>query len=145
MNVVDANIILSGIRSRNGASHLVLTGMLRGEVPFAVSPSVMVEYEDVLKRPGILGPKPWLCPAEIDALLDALCAKLTPALPFFRYRPFLRDPKDDLYIECAMAAGARIIVSHDRHFQDPVVAAFGIEVLSAGELVSQWKATRRPS
>ncbi len=46
MNVVDANVILGGLRSRNGASHAVLTGMLKGTLPFAVSPAVMVEYED---------------------------------------------------------------------------------------------------
>ena len=144
MNVVDANIVLSGIRSRNGASHVILMGMLQGEIPFAASPSVVVEYEDVLKRPGSLGDRPWLTVEQIDGVLDALCAKLTPALPFFRYRPFLRDPKDDLYIECAMAAGAKVIVSHDRHFYDPAVPAFGIEVLSAGEFVGRWKAARRP-
>ena len=87
MNVVDANVLLSGLRSRNGASHRVLVGMLRGEIPFAASPAVIVEYEDLLKRPGILGPTPWLRPDQIDTVLDALCATLTPAFPFFRYRP----------------------------------------------------------
>lgn len=93
MNVVDANVILGGLRSRNGASHAVLTGMLKGTLPFAVSPAVMVEYEDLLKRRGIFGPEPWLSLSQIDAILDALCDRLTPACPFFRYRPFPSDPK----------------------------------------------------
>ncbi|MCJ2012008.1 putative toxin-antitoxin system toxin component, PIN family [Methylobacterium sp. J-076] len=145
MNVVDANVILSGLRSRNGASHAVLTEMLRGTIPFAVSPAVMVEYEDLLKRPGILGPEPWLRPEQIDAVLDALCDRLTPSCPFFRYRPFLSDPKDDLYIECAMAAAATVIVTHDRHFQDPAVPAFGIEVLSPREFIVRLTSSRRSS
>lgn len=143
MLIVDANVILSGLRSRNGASHAVLTGMLQGTLSFAVSPAVMVEYEDLLKRPGIFGSEPWLRPDQIDAVLDALCAKLTPALPYFRYRPFLTDPKDDLYIECAMAAAATIIVTHDRHFQDPSVQAFGIEVLSPRDYIARLAPSRR--
>jgi predicted nucleic acid-binding protein len=55
MIVADANIVLSALRSRNGASHAVLRGMLSGDVPFAISSAVILEYESVLKRPGILG------------------------------------------------------------------------------------------
>jgi predicted nucleic acid-binding protein len=49
MIVVDANVVLSALRSSKGASHLLLREMLVGNVPFAVSPAVALEYEDVLK------------------------------------------------------------------------------------------------
>jgi predicted nucleic acid-binding protein len=75
MIVADANVLLSALRSRKGASHAVLRGMLIGDVPFAVSPTVVLEYESVLKRPGILGETPWIRPDQIDSLLDALCAR----------------------------------------------------------------------
>lgn len=71
--------------------------MLTGEIPFAVSPAVVLEYEDVQKRPGILGPNPLISPQEIDTILDMVCARAVPSLPWFRFRPFLNDPKDDLY------------------------------------------------
>lgn len=145
MNVVDANVVLSGVRSRNGASHLVLRGMLTGDVPFAASPAVLMEYEDVLKRPGKLGLQPWLSREQIDRLLDALCAKANPALPWFRFRPFLNDPKDDLYIECALAAGAATIVTGDRHFRHPAMAAFGLTAQTAAECVSRLNLARPQS
>lgn len=87
-------------------------------------------------RPGILGPDPWLGSEEIGTLLDALCAVCVPALPRFRFRPFLADPKDDLYVECALAAGARLIVSDDRHFRAPVLRTFGLHVRTAREFES---------
>lgn len=96
----------------------------------------MLEYEDVVKRPGLLGPRPWITKPEIDVILDTLCARAAPALPWFRFRPLLDDPKDDLYIECALAAGATLIVSDDRHFAHPVVAALGIRLLSARDYVT---------
>ncbi|WFU86170.1 MULTISPECIES: hypothetical protein [Rhizobium] len=50
--------------------------MLAGDVPFAVSPAVALEYEDVLKRPGVLGDEPWLSEDEIDTVLDAVFSQL---------------------------------------------------------------------
>jgi hypothetical protein len=32
---------------------------------------------------------------------------------YFRWRPFLPDPKDDLVFECALASGAPHIVTHN--------------------------------
>ncbi|WP_349370593.1 hypothetical protein [Salinarimonas sp.] len=71
MIVVDANVVLRGLRSRNGASHVILRGML-SDIPFAASPAVVLEYEDVLKRDGILGPHSPITRDDIDTLLDGL-------------------------------------------------------------------------
>jgi predicted nucleic acid-binding protein len=136
MIVVDANILLSALRSSRGASHQVLRRILAGDLSFAISPAVALEYEDVLKRPGILGDHPWLVAGEIDVVLDAIFSRANLVSPWFRFRPFLADPKDDLYIECALTAGATFIVSNDRHFRHPVVSAFGITVASAGEFLA---------
>jgi putative PIN family toxin of toxin-antitoxin system len=149
MIVADANVLLSALRSRNGASHAVLRGMLGGEIPFAVSSTVVLEYESVVKRPGILGATPWIRPEQIDGILDALCACGKLVEPWFRFRPFLDDPKDDAYIDCALAGGASIILSRDRHFRHPAVAAFGLRVLSAAAYLGERRSTtsnhRRPT
>jgi predicted nucleic acid-binding protein len=142
MNVVDANVVLSGLRSRNGASHFVLRGMLTGEVAFTASPAVVLEYEDLLKRPGCFGPKAWIEADEVDRVLDAICAKAVPALSTFRFRPILLDPKDDMYVECALAGGAETIISFDRGFRTPALREFGIRVLSPGELLQEGKGVR---
>jgi predicted nucleic acid-binding protein len=137
MIVVDVNILVSGLRSSKGASHRLLRLMLVGNIDFAVSPAVAVEYEDVLKRPGIFGAEPWIGSGEIDTVLDAVFRQANLVSPWFRFRPFLDDPKDDIYIECALAAGATLIVSNDRHFRHPAVAAFGLSVMTAGEYLVQ--------
>jgi hypothetical protein len=68
---------------------------------------------------------------EVDVILDGLCASAKIVSPWFRYRPFLDDPKDDLLIECALAAGAGLIVTDDRHFRHPAGAGFGLTAVSA--------------
>jgi putative PIN family toxin of toxin-antitoxin system len=145
MIVVDANVMLSALRSSRGASHQLLREMLVDDVAFAVSPAVALEYEDVLKRPGILGDNPWLGEEEIDTVLDAVFGRARLVSPWFRFRPFLADPKDDIYIECALAAGATLIISNDRHFQHPAVNAFGISVMGAGDFVTDRTRKRQPT
>src|ERR1700712_5297395 len=93
--VVDANVIVRGVRSQTGASGSILREMLLGVVPFALSPAVVFEYEDVPKRPGLLGTPPLASMDQVDIILDGLCARAKIVSPWFRYRPFLDDPKDD--------------------------------------------------
>lgn len=144
MIVADANVVLSAVRSPSGASRVVLRAMLSGEIRFAASPAVVLEYEDLLKRPESRAASSWIDDAGIDSLLDALCAQAIPVVPWFRFRPFLADPKDDLYVECALAAGSRTIVTHDRHFRHAAVQAFGLDVCSPGEYASKSRPLRRP-
>jgi putative PIN family toxin of toxin-antitoxin system len=145
MIVVDANVIVSGLRSKNGASHAVLRRMLTGEITFAASPAAVVEYESVIKRPGMLGDGASLSPEDIEQILDAICARAIQVQPWFRFRPFLADPKDDLYVECALAAGARTIITNDKHFRHPAVPAFGLTAKTAGEFIASMKHERNPT
>ena len=137
MIVVDANIILSALRSSRGASHVMVRAMLEGKIQFALSPAVALEYESVVKRQGILGPFSVLQSSDIDMILDSLFKQAHLVSPRFRYRPFLDDPKDDLYVECALNGGASLIVSNDRHFRHPALSAFGLKTCSAGAIVQE--------
>ncbi|PYE28784.1 putative nucleic acid-binding protein [Rhizobium sp. PP-WC-2G-219] len=139
MIVADTNVILRGIRSRSSASGFVLRGMLDASIAFALTPAMVLEYEDVLKRPGIV---PGVSSEDLDVILDALCFRARRTTPFFRFRPVLDDPKDDLVIECAVTAGAYAIVTHDRHFSHPSVAAFGLIALTAQDFVIRHRSER---
>lgn len=135
MIVADAHVILRGIRSRYGASGYVVTEMLKGNIAFALSTAIVLEYEDVLNRPGLLGTPPVATRTQVEIILDALCTRATRVSPWFRFRPFLDDPKDDLYVECALTAGADYILTDDKHFRHPAIRRFGLKVLSARDFV----------
>jgi predicted nucleic acid-binding protein len=74
-----------------------------------------------LHRPGILGDRTPLSPADIDRVLDAVFAAAVETPIWFRLRPVLNDPKDELYVECAFASGADVIITDDRHFRHPAL------------------------
>jgi|GEM_PF-301779 len=144
MIVVDTNVVVSGLRSRQGASNLILNNMLSGRTQFALSPALVLEYEDVLKRPGMLGQNSPISHDQIDIVLDALCLMAVEVSPWFRFRPFLNDPKDDHVIECAMAANAQIILSGDKVFNHADVSAFGLTAMKASDYVYNTSLERKP-
>lgn len=139
--VADTNVIVRGMRSSVSASGLILRGMVDGSIPFAITPAVFAEYEEVLKRDDAWsGRKP--SDELIEGLLNVLAANGHETLPWFRFRPFLADPDDDIFIECALTSGARLVVTDDRHFRHPAVVGFGLTALSPGDFVAHLRSER---
>jgi predicted nucleic acid-binding protein len=48
--VFDINIIVAGLYSKRGASYCLMKAALSGELSFAVSPRVPLEYEGVVNQ-----------------------------------------------------------------------------------------------
>ncbi|WP_395745157.1 putative toxin-antitoxin system toxin component, PIN family [Prosthecobacter sp.] len=130
--VIDTNVLVSGLRSVLGASNALLQRAALGDFRVTVSTALCLEYDDVLNRPGLL---PGYTPQTIAAFLDSYCAVAREAFIYFRWRPFLTDPGDDLVFECALAAGATHIITHnvaDFRAAEP----FGISIVTPAQFVS---------
>jgi len=110
MVVVDTNVIYSAFRSSLGSSHLLLTAMAEGKVDYAISAALIFEYEDVLKRP-----KNQLVfnETEIDQILESIVSLGSRHTSYFLWRPFLKDPKDDMILELAMVSESDRIITHN--------------------------------
>ena len=105
--------------------------MTLGHFVAAVSTTLLFEYEDVLHRPELL---PTYTPPQIDAFLDSFCSLARESHIYFRWRPFLPDAKDDMVFECALAAGATHIVTHNLTDFAPAIE-FGISVVTPGRFL----------
>lgn len=107
--VIDTNVLYSSLRSNKGASFKLLS--LVGTRRFDVSLSVplLIEYEDVLKRNSIKG----LNDQDIDDILNYICHVANKRDIFFLWRPFLKDPKDDMILELAFESGSDFIVTYN--------------------------------
>jgi len=130
--VLDTNVIVAALKSRNGASFQVLR-MLGLEAPFQVSLSVplVLEYETALRR--MLGAED----ERIDQILDYLCQVADLREIFFLWRPFLRDPGDEMVLEVAVGAQAPRIVTHNVRDFEGVQERFGIRVVTPGEFLME--------
>lgn len=116
----------AALRSRNGASFVLLGLIASGEVDIQLSVPVVVEYRDVLARqPHCLS----LSSAEVDLAINALCAAAELHEIHYVWRPVLPDPKDEIYLELAVAARCPIIVTHN--IRDFIGSdAFGVKALT---------------
>jgi putative PIN family toxin of toxin-antitoxin system len=129
--VLDTNVLVAGLRSRRGASSILLSLVGKGRFTINISVPLLLEYEDVLLRPD-LGLA--VTPDGISAILDYHCAVARQHPIFFLWRPFLRDPKDDMILELAVKAECHYVVTFNtKDFAG--IAQFGLEALSPAEFL----------
>ncbi len=96
-----------------------------------ISPALVFEYEEVLKREA---EHLWLNPAKAAQVLDFICAVAGRPRIFYSWRPFLPDSDDDMILELAVAARADFIVTHNRaDFRG--AEQFGLGILSPREFL----------
>ena len=108
MIVFDASTLVSATFDSQGIPSRAVQRALR-EDRVAISEQVMTELLDVLHRPGVAR---FLKPDLRSELLGQL---VTLGIPFepVEHVTDCRDPKDDKYLELALASGADTIVSSD--------------------------------
>lgn len=128
---MDTNVLISGLRSRRGASFRLLRLLGKGRFQTVLSVPLVLEYESVAKRQSrTLG----LTHSDIDDVLDFLCKVSEHRRIFYLWRPFLRDPGDDMVLELAVEAGAKFIVTHNlRDFAG--AEQFGLQVVTPQEFL----------
>ncbi|MBL8419988.1 MAG: putative toxin-antitoxin system toxin component, PIN family [Dechloromonas sp.] len=124
--VLDTNVLYAGLYSASGKSHQLLRAIADGRLRIALSTPLLFEYEDVLKRnQTVLN----LSDAEVEVVLDNLCALADFQAVYFLWRPCLPDAEDDMVLELAVAAQVPRIVSFNAKDFGPA-SRFGIEVLT---------------
>ena len=124
--VIDTCVFIAALRSRRGASFRVLSLVGTGKFDIAISVPLVFKYESAARR--ILEE---ISPDEedVEAILDYLCLVGKRQEVFYLWRPFLRDPKDDMILELAVAVGGATIVTFNvRDFQG--AERFGVRVMT---------------
>jgi len=130
--VVDTNVLVTGLRSRLGASFELLTRIGSGSFELAVSVPLVLEYEEVLGR---LVNERIVEPADVQVVVDYICSVSHHQSVFYLWRPFLRDPGDDMVLELAVAAQCLFIVTHN--VKDFVGSdSFGVNALLPGDFLN---------
>lgn len=136
--VLDTNVLVSALRSNQGASYKVLM-LLGGErVEVCLSVALALEYEAVLMRP-VSGIR--LTAAQKEDVLDYLCTACIRQKVHFLWRPVLKDPGDDLVLEAAVASSAEAIVTHNtRDFLG--AEQFNVKILTPQEFLKRLGGSR---
>ncbi len=126
--VLDANIFVSGYIWGGPPFAPIQRYGLRLDTLF-ITDDIIKEVEDVFKRPkfAVYGDRICGIMADIKKYGKMIAVPLGQ-----RIKGVCSDPKDDKYLECALAAGADYIISGDNHLLT-VKEYSGIKIVSARE------------
>jgi len=133
---LDTNVLVAAIRSRRGASFSLLSLLPEPRFRIALSVALYTEWHDVLLRPEHL--PPGMGPDDARAFLRYLASVAHLQEVYYLWRPFLRDPDDDMVLECAVASSSRFLVTHNqRDFQK--ITTLGVEPVTPAQFLDFWR------
>jgi putative PIN family toxin of toxin-antitoxin system len=129
--VLDTNVLVTALRSRQGASFQIIRLVGQGSFRLNVSVALALEYEEVLKRADLL---PGLSAVDIDRFLDFIfqSSNLVPSV--YPNRPSLSDPDDELVLDLATQRDATILTYNKRDFAEATKR--GVDVVTPGEFLA---------
>ncbi len=129
--IIDTCVLVSAFKSQLGASFRILSLLQSEKFRIHLSTALVLEYEDVLKRPEL---NLNLSTQDIDNFLDILCFIGEKHRIFYQWRPLFNDDKDDFVGELAINAQVQTIVTHNvKDFQN--ITKFGIKALTPQEFL----------
>ena len=126
--VIDTNVLVSAMISREGNEALILLAISQGLVVACVSAEILREYSGVLQRE-----KFGFSSDEVEEMLGLFRRQgvLLDAVPLVDLSP---DPEDNKFIACAVAGDVDFLVTgNKRHF--PQAKGPGPKIVNAAELL----------
>jgi putative PIN family toxin of toxin-antitoxin system len=129
--VIDTNVLVASLRSTRGYAYQLLQWVGTGRFGINLSVPLVLEYEDVLYRPDTVA----VSRQVVDAVLNYHCAVAHQPRIFFLWRPFLKDPKDDMVLELAVNARCDFIVTYNKDDFKGVETQFQLSVVSPREFL----------
>ena len=107
--VLDTNSLIQSI-SPKSVYHDVWLSVLTGRNTLCVSNEILEEYAEILNR--LAGKK------TADLVLNTIieCKNVVFLMPYFHFNLISADPDDNKFVDCAIQANARYIVTNDHHY-----------------------------
>ena len=128
--VCDTNVLVSGVLF-GGPAREILRRASRGLITNLVSPAILQELEEVLRRR-----KFGLTDEAASEILQLMRDSFETIHPRARIEAVAADPADNRIVEAAVAGSAEFIVSGDRHLLS-LGEWDGIPVLSPAQMLAR--------
>jgi len=136
--LLDTNVVIAAIRSPLGASAELLRRIDQGRATMLLTLALALEYETqcMLADHRLAA---GLTALEAGIFVDGLIAMAEPVRSYFRWRPQLHDPGDELVLEAAVNGRADAIVTFNEKDLREAKLGFGIAVIRPGEALRRIK------
>lgn len=116
--VIDCMVYLQATLSESGPAAALLRLVDSDALSLFVSAEILEEVRDVLSRPKIREKNPDINDERVDAFINRVSVKTIMVKDVRQHFIYLRDPKDEKYINLAVEAEAEYIVSRDKDLLD---------------------------
>ena len=127
--VLDANVVFAGAGWR-GEAYLCLVAMARRHVTAFATVFILEELR------LLVADRATRAPHSPSTIVEWYCDVVKKVPPAALGKQRSRDPKDDPYLACALAAQADLIVSRDEDLLS-LQKPFGIEIITPRELLAR--------
>lgn len=107
--VLDTNSLIQSVPPKS-RYHIVWQSLVRGEHVLCVSNEIIEEYIEILQR---------LTDYETAELIVKTIVNspfVEFVTPYYHFQMIKSDPDDNKFVDCAISAGARYIVTNDHHY-----------------------------
>lgn len=133
--ILDTNVLVSALRSSKGASYAIVSQLPSIHFQIALTIPLYIEYQDVITRSEHMSGESSV--EDILGFLRYICSISHRQHIFFLWRPWLRDSKDDMVLEAAVASQSQYIVTHNLRDFESVEENFGIKPVAPGNFLKQ--------
>ena len=130
--VCDTNILVSSIISDKGYPAAIIEAVCDGKLELFLSPDILNEFKRVLMIKLSVPEK------EIGRYLFFFKNISVITYPIIRVDHVKADPDDNRVLECALAAGADLVVTGDKKHLLPIGSFRGVKILSARDLYKSY-------
>ena len=136
--MLDTDVVVAAMRSPRGASAELLRRIDGGKAVMLLTVALALEYESIctLAEHRLAS---GLSASDAALYVDGLIALAVAGRAFFRWRPQLRDPGDELVLEAAVNGQADAIVTFNESHLREARKSFGIEVIRPAEALRRIK------
>ena len=129
--VIDTNSLIMAISSRSDY-HKIWQSFLDGAYYMCISNEILEEYAEVIARNISVN----LARYVVYTILERKNTRLI--TPFYNWNLITADPDDNKFVDCAIAANAKFIVTEDHHFNVLKEIPFpSVEVINIDEFLKE--------
>ena len=107
--VLDTNCLIQSISPRS-RYYAVWQSLVDGENILCVSNEIITEYLEILQRLTDYDTAETI----IKTIINSPFVEFV--TPYFRFEIITQDPDDNKFVDCAITANARYVVTNDHHF-----------------------------
>lgn len=133
---LDTNILIEGRRPAH--RHFpILDALVKGRLNWALSTRILTEYAEIVSRH--CGRLEWQRVLRLMDLTEAISGSIIWISPHYQFHVISKDPDDNAFTDCAIAAHADYVITSDKHFAPLANAGYKPQPITPEAFIERYR------